>query len=157
MPSLVHIARRTWSYAGYPGLLSGLVSAAALLWRGSSELRRAVAPINAPSHWVWGSRALRANQASWRYTGLGTATHLASAMLWGALFDALRRRRKRLTTANAMADAAVVTATAACVDFVVVPKRLTPGFEHRLSKRGLIWVYAGFGVGLVMGAAITKR
>jgi hypothetical protein len=157
MLSLPHIARIAWRCAGYPGLFSGLVSAAALLWRGSSELRRAVAPINAPSHWVWGTRALRENQVSWRYTGLGTATHLASAMLWGALFDALRRRRMRPTTANAVADAALVTATAACVDFVAVPKRLTPGFEHRLSQRGLLWVYAGFAAGLVMGAAMTKR
>ena len=157
MTSLLQIARQTWAHTGYPAVASGLVSAAALLWRGHRELRRAAAPMNAPSHWVWGDRALAQDGLSWRYTALGTVTHLASAMLWGVLYDLLRGHRSQPTLRNAVTDAALVTATAACVDLVVVPQRLTPGFERRLSHRGLVWVYAGFLAGLVAGAALKER
>ena len=157
MVTLTQLVRQTWNHTGYPGVGGGLLSAAALLWRGREELRRAAAPINAPSHWVWGDRALHQDRVSWRYTALGAVTHMASAMLWGAMYDWLRRRRSEPTPANAVADAALVTATAACVDLVIVPKRLTPGFERRLSAGGLLWVYAGFAGGLVLGAALTRR
>jgi hypothetical protein len=157
MSTLSLIARTTWQRTGYPAVASGLVSAVALLWRGRTELRRSAAPINAPSHWVWGDRALRQDGVTWRYTALGMVTHLASAMFWGVLYDLLRRRRRQPTVGNAVVDAALVTGTAACVDLVVVPQRLTPGFERRLSRPGLAWVYAGFMAGLVAGAALAKR
>jgi len=156
MASLPQIARQARNHIGYPGLASGLLSAAALLWRGRAELQRAVGPLNAPSHTMWGDRALRQDGVSLRYTALGTVTHLASAMFWGVVYDLLRRRHARPTMANAVTDAAAVTATAACVDFVL-PQRLTPGFERRLSTGGLVWVYAGFACGLVLGAALAER
>jgi hypothetical protein len=155
MPRLLPIVRQAWNHTGYPAVASGLLSAAALLWRGRSELRSAAAPINAPSHWVWGDRALREDRTSLRFTLTGMVTHLASAMFWGVLYDHLRRRHARPTVTHAVSDAAVVTATAACVDLIVVPQRLTPGFERRLSTRGLAWVYASFAAGLVLGAAMA--
>jgi hypothetical protein len=38
------------------------------------------------------------------------------------------------------------------VDYRMTPERLTPGFEHRLSSRALLGVYACFAVGLALGS-----
>lgn len=46
---------------------------------------------------------------------------------------------------------------AAAVDFVMTPKRFTPGFEKRLSVRGLVWVYAGFALGVALGSRVVRR
>jgi hypothetical protein len=42
-----------------------------------------------------------------------------------------------------------VTAGAYVVDYHLVPKRLTPGFEERLSPGALALVYAALGVSLL--------
>jgi hypothetical protein len=141
---------------GYPGLASAIVSAAALAWRARQELGRPVAPLNAPSHWLWGDRALRQGGASWRYTGIGGLTHLGSSLFWAALYDQLRRRRRHPTPQNAIADAAVTAGIAAVVDLVVVPRRLTPGFERQLSKRGVAEFYAAFAAGLAIGGLLGR-
>lgn len=137
------------------GSLASLLSMAALAHRGRRDVGSALAPINAPSHWFWGDEALRRNGASVRYTLLGSATHHASSLFWAVFYEVLRARRRRRTAANAAADAAVVTALAAVVDLKLVPERLTPGFERRLSRRSLAWVYVAFGAGLAIGGALT--
>lgn len=150
----LHIA---WDRTGWPGTLAGLASAAAMWWRGGRELDRPLAPINAPSHWFFGDRSLREDGASLRYTATGVLTHQASALFWGVFYDLLRRHARRPTTANAVSDAIVVTAVAATVDLAIVPQRLTPGFEHRLSRPGLFWVYTAFAAGLAIGGIATLR
>lgn len=151
------VAHTLWRHTGWPGVASGIVSAAVLAWRGRRELDRPLAPLNAPSHWVWGEAALRQDGASLRYTALGALTHQGSAIFWGALYDVLRRLRRRPTPATVLMDAVAVSGIAACVDLVVVPERLTPGFERRLSPRGLAWVYAGFAAGLALGGLAALR
>jgi hypothetical protein len=78
-------------------------------------------------------------------------------MLWAGVFAWLRNRRQRPTLANAAVDAAAVTALASVVDLKLVPSRLTPGFERRLSKRGLAMVYLAFGAGLLLAAGASQR
>ena len=55
-----------------------------------------------------------------------------------------------------LAPAAVITTTAYAVDFHFTPQRLTPGFEHRLSKRSLLTVYAAFALGLAATALLDR-
>ncbi|MFO1287698.1 MAG: hypothetical protein U1F25_14100 [Rubrivivax sp.] len=93
---------------------------AALAWRGRTDLGKPYGPINAPSHWLWGDKALRKNEASWRYTGLGAAIHHVSACFWGVLFERYVAR-DRATVAQRVSDAALATGTAAAVDFVPRP------------------------------------
>lgn len=138
-------------------LLAGALSTAALMWRGRSETRSAVAPLNAISHWFWPTEALRRDDPSLKYTGTGTAVHYASSVLWSSVYGWLRWRRLRPTVANAIGDAAAVTAVAALVDLKVVPKRLSPGFEERLSTPSLFVVYAGFAAGLALGGVMALR
>jgi hypothetical protein len=139
------------------GSLAALISTGVLLWRGLRDSGSAVAPLNAVAHWLWPRSALRADTPTWRYTGVGSAVHTASSMLWAGLYGLLRSRRRRPTPANALTDAAVVTAIAATVDLKLVPPRLTPGFEHRLTRPSLLLVYAGFGLGLALGGLLALR
>ena len=129
------------------GAAAGICSLLALAVRGRVELKSAVAPVNAPSHWLWGDAALRQRKWSWRYTGAGLAVHQASAVMWG-----LWHARRSSQPPAPLRDAAVTTATAALVYLALTPRRFTPGFEQRLSPRGLAWVYAAFAVGLALGS-----
>ena len=134
------------------GAAAGLCSLVALAVRGRIELKSAVAPVNAPSHWLWGDVALRQRRWSWRYTGVGVAIHQASAVMWGVL-----HAQRAPQPPAPLRDAIVTTATAALVDLALTPRRLTPGFEQRLSPKGLAWVYAAFAVGLVVASRPQRR
>jgi hypothetical protein len=138
--------------------LDALRTAPGLGWRGRSDNGSAVAPVNAPSHWVWGDEALRQDAPSWRYTGLGVVIHQASAVMWGLLYEWLwQRRRLRATVPQQLRDAAVATAAAATIDLVLTPRRFTPGFERRLSPAGLAWTYGAFAVGVAVGGYVARR
>lgn len=143
-----------WSEGVSAGALSGLV----LLALGRRETGSPWAPLNAVSHMLWGGRAYWRDDPSARYTLLGTALHAGSSLLWGGLYTMLRRRRLHPTPANALADAAAISALAAVVDLKLTPRRFTPGFEHRLSRRGMGLFYGSFALGLaVVGLRALSR
>ncbi|HET6828764.1 MAG TPA: hypothetical protein VFH35_08790, partial [Ramlibacter sp.] len=70
---------RSWKPTLREGLIAGsvasLVSTAVLLAAGRMEPRRALAPVNAISHWIWGDLALRQNEPSLRHTLTGYLIH----------------------------------------------------------------------------------
>jgi hypothetical protein len=138
------------------GALAALASAVALAWRSRTDVGSAPAALNAPSHWLFGDRALRRNRASLRYTGVGSVVHTGSAFFWALLYRALRLRHRRPDAWNAATDAATVTAIAAVVDLQLVPERLRPGFERRLRGRSLALVYLSFGLGLLAGGLMAQ-
>ncbi|HEY9029163.1 MAG TPA: hypothetical protein VIO33_05765 [Burkholderiaceae bacterium] len=153
-----HVASYRWPHALTSSLAAAGASALTLLWRGERDSGgHAAAPLNAVSHWWWPRRALREDRPSWRYTGNGLLVHVASSWWWAAIYAACRRLRREPTAANAVADAAAVGAAAALVDLKLVPERLTPGFERRLSSGSLAWVYVAFAVGLAVGGVIAAR
>lgn len=156
-PPAYHHARSSIGSSIVHGLLSGTLSAAVLMWRGRKEVGSATAPLNATSHWIYGDEALHSDRPTARHTLVGGVTHEASAVLWGAVYEWLRTRRARRSAANAVVDAVAVAAVAAVVDLKVVPKRLTPGFEHRLGRPGLFWVYASLAAGLALGGCLALR
>jgi hypothetical protein len=137
------------------GTLASLASGAMLMWRGHKERRHMLAPLNAPAHWIWGQESLRRHDASLRHTLTGALVHHASSLFWAAFYELLQARRRRPT--GRVADAAAITAVAAVTDLKLVPTRLTPGFEQRLSSRSLVWVYASFAAGLAAGACWRER
>ena len=139
------------------GLLSSLLSTAVLAWRGKVEDGAAAAPLNAVSHWFWGDEALARDGTDASHTGAGVVTHLAATAFWATFYAWMRSRRDRPGTVDAVTDAALVTAVAAVVDLKLVPERLTPGFEHRLSRPSLTGVYVAVGVGLALGGLLTLR
>jgi hypothetical protein len=54
-------------------------------------------------------------------------------------------------------DATVMAAIAAAVDYGMVPKRLTPGWETVLSKRSIVAAYGVLALGLAAGALVTQE
>src|SRR5690606_1767787 len=108
------------------------------------------------SHWFWPRTALRRNAASFPITATGLMIHTASSLFWAGAYRALRELREGPTPANAMLDAALVSALAALVDLKIVPERLTPGFQHRLRPAGVVSIYVAFGIGLAAAGAMAR-
>ena len=133
--------------------LSGTLAAAAVTLVASIASRRFTgsyaSALNATSHFLWGDRAARRHAYSWKYTGIGFAANYSASVFW-ALFYELLGRGKRRSAKHALRDGALVSALAYVVDYHVVPKRLTPGFELRLPRRALAGVYGALAVGLAV-------
>ena len=99
-----------------------------------------------------GDEALRARQHD--HTLVGYAIHHAASVFWaGLLVAALQRRPEGRTPARVVSGCVAASGVACVVDFKLTPRRFTPGFEHRLSKRALGATYALFAVGLLLGLA----
>jgi hypothetical protein len=152
---------KTWSKALPDGLRTGaLAAAASLLVLGSFGRRdsgSAVAPLNAVSHMAWGPRALSRNRPDLRHTLTGTLLHVGSGLFWGVLFEKLLGRRGESSLTRAVGKAALASAAIATIDLKLVPERLTPGFQHRLSRTGLVFVFAAIGAALAAGTLTAAR
>nr|WP_297382637.1 hypothetical protein [uncultured Roseateles sp.] len=141
------------------GAWSGVLSAAALMGASRANGDRTPTGLNGPSHWFFGEPAVHAQRFSVRHTVVGALTHQASSFLWSAVFASTRLRPAAAAHGHARiaAEAALVSAVAAAVDLLVVPRRLTPGFERRLSAKALAAVYASFAFGLAVAAVRERR
>jgi hypothetical protein len=153
---------KTWRRALKDGMVAGtvagLASLAALAVRGRMEGKSPWGPVNAPSHWVWGNRALRQDEPRARYTVTALLVHQLAAGFWGVLHEKfLGIRGKPKASGTLLRDAAATTTVAAVVDLVLVPHRLTPGFQDRLSPRSLVAVYSLFALGLALGSHAAGR
>lgn len=151
--------KKSWSQATRDGLVSGTIasvaSTIALSILGKAELGKTAAPINGPSQWVWGRHAPYQDHFSLRYTIVGYAIHHAASVFWALWYEKLRQRLGPAeSAASALAPAVITAATAYAVDFHFTPKRLTPGFERRLSQRSLLMVYGAFALGLAATALV---
>lgn len=153
---------KSWKQACQDALLAGgaagIASMAGMAVRSRRENGSGWASLNAPSHWLWGEKALRQDAASLRYTLTGFLIHHLSAGFWGVLHERLLGRRDGGKPLPAVVrDAALTTAVAAVVDFGLVPQRLTPGFQRRLSLPSLVLVYGLFAAGLAAGSHLAGR
>lgn len=151
-----------WSTALREGAIAGTVasalSTALLAAAGQRQAGSAVAPTNAVSHWLWGDDALRAQAPSLRHTLAGYLTHHGACIFWAALYSRLwGHRDEAKTLPQAIAGGAATSAVAYVVDYKVVPKRLTPGFEHRLSPGAMTATYATLALGFALGALLARR
>jgi hypothetical protein len=50
-----------------------------------------------------------------------------------------------------------MSAIAAIVDYGIVPKRLTPGWELSLSKKSMAGAFASLAIGLAAGALVSRQ
>ena len=145
----------------WEGLVAGscasVLSALALAWRGQRDIRSTTAPLNAVSHWRWGDPALRQRGFTARHTVLGYAIHHCASIWWASLHAAVMQRRADARRPAAVLAGSAATGALACVvDFQCTPERLTPGFEHHLSRTSLAGVYALFAVGLAVGVWASR-
>lgn len=135
------------------GLAAGLASASAACTGARRAGHAPYAALNAVTHCVWPDASSQ-ERPSIRYTALGATIHMGSAVFWGVLFEALRGRRSR--PAGIVGAAAATALVAYVVDYHVVPKRFTPGFETHLPKRSLAMTYVALAAGFAI-AALARR
>lgn len=147
----------TLKEAWLPGMIAGLVSGLVLVVGGRRDTGHAPAAVNAPSQWLWGEKALHKNHSSAKYTATGMAIHQASSLLWAFVNQLLLGRTAASRPGRSLGTAALTTAMAAWVDLRVVPERLSPGFQHRLSRDNLVLVYVLFALGLALGNTLNQR
>ncbi|MGY8525579.1 hypothetical protein [Paracidovorax citrulli] len=140
------------------GTCASTLSTLALACAGHFETRHAVAPVNAISHWIWGDRAIHVNWPAWRYTAVGYLIHHATSVFWAAFYEGWTSRSpERRRTFAAVGAGLAVAAVACVVDLKFTPRRLTPGFERRLSPLSLGLVYLAFGLALPLATLWRER
>jgi hypothetical protein len=131
------------------GAIAGTTAALATALIGRRETGSYAAPLNATSHILWGDEAALEDDVSSRYTGTGAALHYGASWFWAVLHEAL--------PGPAAFRAPLTALTAYVVDYHLVPRRLTPGFELRISPRGLAGVYAALAAGLWAGSSLCTE
>jgi len=152
--------RKPWHQAARDGAVSGaaasIASALTLLARGARENRNASAPVNAVSHWVWKEDAVHHDRPSVRFTLLGYVIHHGAAFFWATLYEKFLARSTD-SAAQTLQKTALTSAVACIVDFKFTPRRFTPGYERRLSKRSLVLVYSAFAIGMATAGLLKDR
>jgi hypothetical protein len=148
-----------WGKAGVSAAITGtvasVVSSAALAMLARLEGKSAVQPLNATSHWPYGEHAGKVRQADLRHSATGFATHHGASIFWATVFETLLQGKQR-TPSDILKCAALVSALAAAVDYGVVPKRLTPGWEEAISKPSIAAGFAAMALGLALGGMMSS-
>ena len=139
------------------GTIASITSAAALVLLARAEGKNALQPVNATSHWLHGEQASRFVGLDCKHTLVGYATHHAATIFWALFYESWIGPRSRPSRRRMLADAVMLSAIAAAVDYGPTPKRFTPGWEFVLSKRAMAAAYAAMAVGLAAGSSITHR
>jgi hypothetical protein len=151
----------TWKVALREGLVAGSVasvlSTCVLAVAGVRQNGSAVAPINAASHWLWGDEALQEDRPTLRHTLAGYLTQHAASIFWATLYSRLYGHREEAKEwPQAIAGGIATSAVAGVVDYTLVPKRLTPGYEHRLSTGAMVATFGALAAGFALGAFVTS-
>ncbi len=152
---------KPWDQALKDAVVSGgaasFLSTLALGVASKVEAGHAPAALNSTSHWLWGDQRAITDEVSLRHTGVGFATHHASAFFWAVLYERLAGDWAESSPSAALA-AGLGTAAAACaIDYTITPRRLTPGFELRLSRPAMAAGFVAFGLGLAAAAIARSR
>lgn len=132
--------------------ISTAVTSALALLVSKLQTGHAAAGLNATSHIAWGKSATRVNRPDLEHTVVGAVLNAGAMAAWAAVHEMLPRARSPLA---AVAKGALVSAGAYLTDYYVVPKRLTPGFEHRFSSLGMLAMYAALAGALGAGEALA--
>ncbi|MDQ3186132.1 MAG: hypothetical protein M3Q16_06680 [Pseudomonadota bacterium] len=152
------------------GTVAGITTAIAASLAGKHEDGSYAAPLNAVSHILWGDKAARKDNASLKYTVTGILLNHASAIFWALFYEKWFGQRgancgtrapEPRSLVKPILGAAAVTAGSYIIDYYLIPKRFTPGFEKRLSGKSLATVFGILAAGLVacdlIDAAKSRR
>jgi len=124
---------------------------------GARKHGNAVAPVNATSHVLWGDEAVRARKIDAKHTIPGLVINEGASVFWAAIYEgAFGRRAERGEWTAALAGGGVIAALAYLVDYHLVSRRLTPGWEHHLDGRSLLVVYAALAASLPLRALLRR-
>jgi hypothetical protein len=136
------------------GAGAGLASVAAIALLAKVERRPVLGPINASSHWLWGdadaARPAKDGRADLAHTAVGGATNIGAGLFWGAILGALRNPARN-APGQLVRDGALLGAVAGVLDYGLLPRRLSPGWELALSGRSVVLAMAAMATGAVLG------
>ena len=141
------------------GTVSALATAGVASFAGKHENGSYAAPLNATSHIIWGEEAAYHDRPSLKYTLTGFLLNHASTIFWASFYEKLfgRQRMRRLpftvspgpvSPVKPVYGGAAVAVAAYIIDYHLIPKRFTPGFEKRVSGKSLTAIFAALAVGL---------
>jgi hypothetical protein len=153
---------RNWSEALRRAALSGAVAAgttsACVALAGARDSGSAVAPLNATSHIAWGESAGKVEKIDARHTLLGMALNFGACVFWATFYERyFGRAAERTAIGTALLGGGAVAAAAYVTDYHVVPKRLTPGWEYRVSNRSLAVIYTVLALSLPLRGLLRLR
>jgi hypothetical protein len=138
-------------------LAGSAASAFALVALSAFEGRGGLRPINATSHWLHGTEAAdRPPEPTVRDTAVGLVTHHLATMFWAVLLEKWLGPRERTLPELALAGASTA-ALAAVVDYGLMPRRLSPGWELSLTRKSMAGAFAAMAAGLAAGAFAARR
>lgn len=133
-----------------------LTTFAVMAW-GAIEQKSLFLPANAISHMVYGDDAF-SEEPRPRLWGTGLLLNGAAMIAWSCIaelmFFVFRTSPGEIVSSATISI--VTTLLAMIVDFHVVPKRFTPGFERVLSRSALYATYATLALGFFL-AALQRR
>ena len=101
-----------------------------------------------------GDKAKKFDDWDVRHTLVGALLNAGAMGFWSAVQALLPEPRSVLGAAR---NAALVTALAYATDYHLVPQRLNPGFEQRLSRKSLVSAYAVLAASLAVSALGTRQ
>jgi hypothetical protein len=108
-------------------------------------------PLSASSHWLFGNQNIKLDRFDPQQT---LTTHHASSIFWALVYEfgavGLGPNRSRGAAAGPTA------VFAAFLDYGLLPRRLTPGWELALSKRSVSAGFLLLGLGLALGHSLME-
>jgi hypothetical protein len=139
-----------------PGSFAGLATMAVVALAGMRESRSGAGPINATSHVIWGDKAGSADSVDLKHTLPGVLINGGAGVFWALAHELLRTRVRRRGPVAAVAGGAAVAGLAYLVDYHVIPRRLSPGWELRLSRGSVALGFVALGLSLAV-AELARR
>jgi len=139
------------------GAITALVTFAVPALSRRARGESVAAPVNAESHVLWGDEAAAQDGVSLRYTGVGAATHVGACLWWGGIYEAAMGDPMRSDDAADWRGAAATALGAYVLDYHLLPRRLTPGFEKRYSAGDMIAFFATLVAVLPLRRALVRR
>jgi hypothetical protein len=139
------------------GSLAGLATTATLALLGRRQAGSSVAPINATSHVLWGDEAGTADAVDVKHTVPGVLINGGAGIFWALLRELLSDRLPQRDRATAVATGAAVAGLAYLVDYHLIPRRLTPGWELRLPRGSVALGFVALGAALAIAGLVRNR
>ncbi len=142
----------TISNIAVTGLWTAAATGVAVMVAAVQEHKSMFAPINAISHILFGDAAIGVKRPIPKFLFSGLVLNLFAMFGWAALAE-LGYQFLHITRGQVLATilvSVVVTVVAYVTDFILVPKRFTPGFERIISQRALVAVYGVLAAAFVL-------
>jgi hypothetical protein len=140
-----------------PGSFAGVAAMAAVALAGRLGARSGVGPINATSHVIWGDKAGTADAVDLKHTLPGVLINGGAGVFWAFVHELLQTRMRHHGPVATVAGSIAVAGLAYVVDYRVIPRRLSPGWELRLSRGSVALGFVALGLSLAVAELARRR